>query len=302
MCGARSQCERCRSIVRELRTAGHAVTPSSRYDALRMVTVGAYGFDACILPVPQDEPSIIDAAVALLSRTKVGLVIDPVLIGGRSLPVMFRVIDAARIGREPFPVDWIEAPVPLAPDPHPTRQLEIHRPALTDVQTAQRRLKTIARRAQRELGAAGFAGEPRLDLLAALEDEIAWAAASGTTFGIVLVHVAHRASTAPTQIEKLLGHFATHVKNIVRSLDAIAQGSDSLMVVIADATPEGTSLVGARIKKAVRGAQKEVARDKSFAGLFDNITVGTATYPMHGTTRAALLARATASAAALSRT
>ena len=295
LCGARSQCERCRSITRELRAAGHTVTPSSRYDALRMATVGAYGFDACILPIQPDEPSIIDAAVALLSRTKVGVVIDPALIGGRSLPVTFRVIDVAHVGRGAFPVDWIVTPVPIAADPHPTRQLEIHPPAQADVQTAHRRLKTVARRAQRELGAAGFAGEARLDLLAALEDEIAWAAASGSSFGLVLLHTTHAGNATAADMEASLAQLRAQLARIIRSQDLVAQGTDSLLVIVSDAGPDDASVAATRVKKSLRRAQK----DAKNATVSSRLSVGSAAYPAHGTTRAALLAHAMASAAPL---
>lgn len=294
-CDARRQCERCRSIAHDVRAAGHSVTQTSRYDALRAATIGAYGFDACIVTIARDEPSVIDAAMALLTRTKVGLVVDPSSVGGRPLPGAFCVIDASIVGKAPFPTHWIEAAVALEADKEPTRRAEIPMATSEDAQQAQRRLKSIARRAQRELGAAGFSGEPRLDLLAALEDEIAWASASDTAFGIILVHVAHRENSRPAEVERLIKLFESRCREAVRSADAIAQGTDTIMVVLSEASPEGTSTVANRVKKAVRAAQKDVARDATLAQLFDRVTLGTAAYPSHGTTRAALLGRATAS-------
>jgi hypothetical protein len=277
------------------------VTPSSRYDALRAATVGAYGFDACVLAVLHNEPSIIDAAAALLARIRVGLITNPAFIGNRTLPSSFCVIDAALIGHAPFPTDWITRVPAALVDPHITQHVEIPAAMHADAHTAQRRLKGLARRAQRELGAVGFPGEPRLDLLAALEDEIAWASASDTGFGIVLIHVGHRDNAPPAEIEKVLNHFETCLRGVVRSADTIAQGTDSLMALITEATPEGTSLVANRAKKAVRAAQKDAGRDKRLARFFDRITLGFAAYPSHGTTRASLLARATAAAISIER-
>ena len=295
-CGARSLCERCRSIARDVRAAGHSVTTTSRYDALRAATIGAYGFDACILTVTREEPSIIDAATALLTRIRVGLVADRSTTAGRSLPQSFSVIDAALIGKTPFPTEWIVAAPASIGDEELTRRVVLPRQEQADATRAQRRLKTLARRAQRELGAVGFSGEPRLDLVAMLEDEIAWAAASDTTFGILLLHVEHRDRATPMEMEDVLRHFGSSLRRFLRSGDAIAQSTDTLMAVITEATPDGMTRVVKRVRKMLRAAQKEPSQEKDLAVLFEHVTLGTASFPLHGTTRVALLARATAAA------
>lgn len=302
-CTSLNPCARCRSILRALRAAGHVITQSSRYDALRAATVGTYGFDACVLPVGRHEHSVVDAAGALLSRVRVALVIEPGSFTKTSLPNNFEVIEEDDWPRNGFPADWISATESPPRDLEETRTFEELSVPPTDLDSARRRLKLVARQAQREIGAAGFPEDVRLDLLAALEDEIAWAKMSGSGFGLVLVHIARkrngRALTATP--DEALSFFRARIIPVVRTGDAIAQGTDSLLVIIAEATPDEMSVAAGRIKKAVRRSLKDAAKEKWLFGSLGRITLGEAAYPIHGTTRAALLARATASAEPIAR-
>jgi GGDEF domain-containing protein len=302
-CTAADPCERCRSISRALRSAGHAITQSSRYDALRAATVGTYGFDACVLTVTRHERSIVDAAGALLGRARVALVVEPGALAQTTIPKGFAVIEVNDWQRQPFPIDWISAAIVAQPDLEETRSFEEITVPPADIDSARRRLKLVAQRAQRDLGAAGFPQEARLDLLATLEDEVAWAKMSGGCFGLVLVHFAkkdaHRSSAAGT--DELLAFFRRHIEPVVRASDVIAQGSDSLLVLVAEAAPDQTDVAASRIKKALRRALKEAERDKALTAALGRVTLGEAVYPSHGTTRAALLARATAAATTVAR-
>jgi GGDEF domain-containing protein len=301
-CTSHDSCARCRSIVRALRAAGHVVTQSSRYDALRAATVGTYGFDACVLPVARHEHSIVDAAGALLNRVRVALVVDRGAFTKASLPTNFEVIEEHDWHRNGFPVDWIAAAEPRDGDIEETRTFEELSVPPADLDSARRRLKLVARKAQREIGAAGFP-ESRLDLLATLEDEISWAKMSGTSFGIVLVHIARKKNgRAPSASpDDALSFLRQRIAPFVRAGDVIAQGSDSLLVIIAEAALEQITVAAGRIRKAMRRWLKVATKEKAHSAPLGRITLGAAVFPVHGTTRAALLARATASAQPITR-
>jgi GGDEF domain-containing protein len=302
-CTSLNPCARCRSIARVLRAAGHVVTQSSRYDALRAAAVGSYGFDACVVPVARDEHSVVDAAEALLSRPRVALVAEPGAFTRTSLPNNFEVIEEHAWPSSDFPVDWISAAGPSPRDVEDTQTFEELSVPPADLDSARRRLKLVARQAQREIGAAGFPQEARLDLLAALEDEIAWAKMSGTGFGIVLIHVAKRKTgRAPTaSLDEALSFLRQRIAPVIRTGDALAQGTDSVLVIVAEATPDQMTVAASRIKKAIRRSLKDASKEKALSTALGRTTLGAAAYPTHGTTRAALLARATASAEEIAR-
>ena len=302
-CTSLNPCARCRSIGRAIRAAGHVVTQSSRYDALRAAAVGTYGFDACVVPVAGHEHSVVDAAGALLSRVRVALVAEPGAFTPASLPNNLKVIEEHDWSRDGFPVDWISAVESSPRDVDDTQTFEELSVPPTDLDSARRRLKLIARQAQREIGAAGFPEEARLDLLASLEDEIAWAKMSGTSFGIVLVHIARKKTSraATASLDEVLSFFRARIIPIVRAGDAIARGTDSLLVIVAEATDDEMTVAGSRIKKAVRKSLKDASKEKALSATLGRITLGTAAFPTHGTTRAALLARATAAAESIAR-
>ena len=302
-CTSLNPCARCRSITRTLRTAGHTITQSTRYDALRAAAVGTYGFDACVLPVARGERSVIDAAGALLRSVRVALVVEPGSCATASLPNNFALIEEREWPRNGFPLEWITANEPPERDIEDTQTLEELLVPPSDLDSARRRLKLVARRAQREIGAAGFPEETRLDLLATLEDEIAWAKMSGTSFGIVLIHVARKKNgrAAAASLDEVLSFFRQRLGTVVRAGDAIAQGTDSVLVILAEATPDEMAVAAGRIKKAVRTTLKDATKNKTLSASLGRITLGAAAFPAHGTTRAALLARATASADSIAR-
>ena len=162
--------------------------------------------------------------------------------------------------------------------------------------SARRRLKSLAARAQRDLGEAGFGKDLRLDSMAMLEDEISWASASASGFGLVLVIVRAKTASATLSTERSLDSLREYVSGVVRSSDAIAQGSDSLLVIVPEADEKQTGLVASRIANRIRRALKSSKSDKVLMRACRHATVGIATYPVHGLTREMLLARATASA------
>jgi hypothetical protein len=297
-CAPRRPCASCRSIERALRDAGHTVTQTSRYDALRAAIVGRYGFDACVLPISKQERATLDAAVALLPKIRVGVVTEPDAFTAGDLPRSFRLIASADWQSQPFPTDWIDGAGPeaaVADDEDSTRVEPALQAPFADMGTARRRLKTLATRAQRELGVAGFADD-RLDPLAALEDEIAWAAASASGFGIILTIVPAKANLAPARAERTLAALREIARGAVRTSDAIAQGRESLLFILPDAPERHVAAVAARIANRIRRAVKDAKTEKALARSFRHVTIGVSAYPAHGLSRETLLARATASA------
>jgi GGDEF domain-containing protein len=297
-CTAKAPCERCRSLIRTLRAAGHAATQTTRYDALRAAAVGAYGFDACVLPVARDEGAIVDAAAALLRRSRVALVIEPGALPPNAIPKDFTIIEDGDWQRPTLSTDWVTATRTALPESDETRSLPELEVPPADLDSALRRLKGIARKAQLDLGAAGFPKEPKLDLLATLEDEIAWAKMSGASFGLALVHVANKsvARTRGEALDRILAFLRGQIESVVRATDIISQGSDSLLVIVGEASLDQTSIAASRLKKALRKAVKTLDKKPPASNEVQRLTIGSAVYPAHGTTRAALLARATAAA------
>ncbi|HXW52251.1 MAG TPA: hypothetical protein VEJ41_09700 [Candidatus Acidoferrales bacterium] len=274
-------------------------TLTSRYDALRAATVGRYGFDACVLPLRKQERAVLDAAEALLPKTRVGLVVEADTFDAARLPRGFALIPTADWSTHPFPTDWIaREPAPaseVADASDSTAIAPVLAPGAVDLGVAKRRLKSLAARAQRELGLAGFVDE-RLDPLAALEDEIAWASASASGFGILLAIVPTKAQAAPAALERTLGALRDLVKKVVRDSDAIAQGRESILVIVPEAREDDIAAVAARLAHRVRRTLKDPKVEKSLARALRHVTIGASAYPAHGLTRETLLARATAAA------
>jgi len=264
--------------------------------------VGSYGFEACVLPLGSHERSILDSAFTLLARTRVALVVEPGALSGAPTPEGFTVIVAADWQTQPFPTDWIDKaqtnnPIPAVFENNVETTHAILESAIPVEQfgSARRRLKSLAARAQRDLGEAGFGKDLRLDSMAMLEDEISWASASASGFGLVLVIVRAKTASATLSTERSLDLLRESVGCVVRSSDAIAQGSDSLLVIVPEADEKQTGLVASRIANRIRRALKSSKSDKVLIRACRHATLGIATYPVHGLTREMLLARATAS-------
>lgn len=297
-CAPARPCLSCRAIGRTLRAAGHAVTQTSRYDALRAAMVGRYGFDACILPVGDQERSVVDASASLLAKTRVGIVAHPGMLESAGIPSGFTVIPVMDWQQHPFPTEWISAPRATPANPtedDSTRVVRTPAETFEHAGVAKRRLKSLAARAQRELGSAGFSDD-RLDPLAALEDEIAWAAASASGFGLVLAIVPAKSHSQPAGIERALTGLREIAKTVVRTSDAIAQGRESLLLIVSEAQEPDIAAVATRFAHHIRRAVKDSKTEKQLARAFRHVTIGVSAYPTHGISRETLLARATAAA------
>jgi len=302
-CDGRNLCDACRTAARAFVAAGHRVEHSSRYAALRAAAAGAYGFDACVVPVALDERSIIDAAVSLLGDRRLAIVTDDPAHAPIDRSSGVAVLSRPAYASGTFGIDWLSR----APAEHATRIEEpetVAMPRMTSESTddrrhATRRLKRVADLSRDVVATAGLASTPRLDLLAVLDDEIAWARASDTVFGVCLVHLpglsVPRAGEAAADSERRIVEASKVISQSVRSSDVISGRGDDFVVVLADADGAGAQLASKRVVEAIassalRAKAKPKARSRGFAAW----GVGCAVFPKDGTTRESLLARATA--------
>lgn len=301
-CDGRELCSPCRTAARVFAAAGHRVEHSSRYAALRAAAAGAYGFDACVVPVAAQERSIVDAATALLGDRRLAFVADdPAKIAAEAAGAT--VLRRAAFDSGAFDVTWlsktlampahqrIDEPVTVA---MPRAQLDV----TDDRRHATRRLKHVADVSRAAIATAGLAAAPRLDLLAVLDDEIAWARASDGIFGICLVHLpglsALRTGESPVEADVRIADAAKTIAAAVRSSDIVSGRGDDFVVVLADAEDAGAKLAVDRIiaaigESAIRLRPKAKTRARGFAAW----GVGHAAFPTDGTSRESLLARAT---------
>ena len=302
-CDGRDLCASCRTAARAFAAAGHRVEHSSRYAALRAAAAGAYGFDACVVPVSPDERTIVDAAAALLGDRRLAFVADdPDSVGPAASGITVIRRDAFDAGA--FDVGWLSKPPAVAAharvdEPEtvamPRAQLDV----ADDRRNATRRLKRVADASRTVLATAGLQASPRLDLLAVLDDEIAWARASDGAFALCLVHLpglsAARPGDSPADADRRIADAGRVIAAAVRSSDVISGRGDDFVVVLAGADAVGAQLAAARVIAAVAASTlRPRSKTKTRARGFAAWGVGHAGFPADGTTRESLLARATA--------
>ena len=304
VCDGRRLCDACRNAARTLSSAGFLVEHSTRYAALRAAATGSYGFDACIVPVDPGEHAVVDAATALFAGKRLAFVADQA--SGVSLGNGAAVFSRKGYDAGEFDLAWLtDAHREISEQARvdeiatmPGSELDAGSADGADRAHATRRLKRIADATRMTVAQAGLASAPRLDLLAVLDDEVAWARASGSAFGVLLVHLHGIAATktgeAAAAAEKRVRDAEDIAKRAVRATDVVAARGDDFLVVLSDAGAEGVELAAQRIASAIvasglRAAVKQ-RRSRGFAAW----SVGRATFPEDGATRDALLARATA--------
>lgn len=302
-CDGRNLCDSCRTAARAFAAAGHRLEHSTRYAALRAAAAGAYGFDACVVPVASDERSIFDAAVLLLGDRRLAIVADDSVRATFDAPRGVTLLPRRAFDSGTFALEWsTKTPstenVSQTEEPETVTMPRVAAESLDDRLQATRRLKRVADLSRDVIATAGLGATPRLDLLAVLDDEIAWAKTSETIFGMCLVHLPGLSAARPGEPagsgELRIGEAAKVIRGAVRSSDVISGRGDDFVVVLADADTDGARLGAARIASAIaasrlRPAAKGKARTRGFAAW----GVGCAAFPKDGTTRESLLARAT---------
>ena len=302
LCDGRRLCDACRTAARTLAAAGYRTEHSTRYAALRAAATGSYGFDACVVPVDSGERAVIDAAVELLAGKRLALVVDDPGQVPASASSAGAVLARTDYVNGDFSLAWLtgEHRKPArAADDTATVAVDIVQTAAADRAQATRRLKRLADGARAEVARADLGAVPRLDMLAVLDDEVAWARTSGTAFAIVLVHLhgisSSKTSESTNASEKRVRDAEHLIARSVRSSDIVSGRGDDFLVVLADASRAGLDLAAARIAAAVAAShlQHAVARTRRTRG-FAAWSVGQASYPDDGATRDTLIAHATA--------
>ena len=308
-CDGRNLCDSCRTAARAFEAAGHRVEHSTRYAALRAAAAGAYGFDACVVPVSSDERSIFDAAVSLLGDRRLAIVADDSARSTfQSVPGV-TMIPRRAFNSGTFALDWfsktpaIESATQTG-EPATVAMPRVAVESVDDRLQATRRLKRVADLSRDVIATAGLEATPRLDLLAVLDDEIAWAKTSETAFGVCLVHLPGLSAARPGEPagsgELRIADAAKVIRGAIRSSDVISGRGDDFVVVLADADTTGAGLAAVRIASGIAGSRlRPHSKGKARARGFAAWGVGCAAFPKDGTTRESLLARATSTLKAL---
>jgi GGDEF domain-containing protein len=232
--------------------------------------------------------------------------LDAAIVMPRDVIVLSRALYA----KGDFDLAWLaERPASAAPDAtDETTAIALGAApdaSRADVALATRRLKRVADIARATLASEGVKPVPRLDLLAVLEDEIAWARTSGSPFGIVLVHLAGissaRTGQSQAEVDDRLATAAGAIARAVRTVDIVSGRGDDFMVVLPEADERGASVAAGRIATAVISAPLGAGLKPRKARGFAAWSVGRAAFPADGITRDALLAHATATLAPIAR-
>jgi hypothetical protein len=273
---------------------------SSRYAALRAAAAASYGFDACIVALAGPEQSVVDAAAILFFGKRLAVVVDD----GAAHDAVAVPDFAARIPRKDFSegrftLEWLTAqPGTLSPRLHDTgatARLPIGF-AETDRRRAAQRAKRVAGKARTALATAGLAFAPPLDLIALLEDEVAWAAASDDGFAALLLHLPASGRVPSSDAGAAEQRVAANValaQSAVRSTDAVGARGVDLLIVLAGANRDGAAIAAARVARAFAGsAPPRKTRRTSRSAAW---SLGSAVYPDDGVSSEAILARVTAS-------
>lgn len=300
-CDGINLCERCALAGDALAGAGASVSHAPRYDALRAAQAGAARHAAYVIPVEAGERGVLDALGHLFEDRRVLIVADGDIADAR-IPPSFSVVTARDYAQGRVPVNWLGAhpvvgpvvgPTELVPAHHvlgPTELVPAH-PVVGPTELvpsearahATRRLRGLAAAARRSIADKAVA----LDMLATLDDELLWAQASGARFAVVLAHLpglAQRSSReASAAAEEQIDAVHDAVRAAVRRSDIVAGRHDDVLVVMSEADIAGAALAADRIARAL--AALPVATPLW--------SVGVAICPDDGTTREAVLARAT---------
>ena len=253
------------------------------------------------MPVLASERAVIDAAAYLFSGKRLALVVDGSMVNGDPPPGV-AIVPAAAFAAGAFDLGWLDAPLlpmPSAPpDEETARFTGPGARSEVDIAVASRRVKRAADAARVSLATDGLAIPPRLDLIAVIEDEIAWARASGTGFGIVLAHsqgvATQRTKDGAAAADARVREAVALLASAARSSDTVAGSGDEFVIVLPEAGLDGAREVARRVARAALRAQLHGAK-RQRAGKGGGWRIASASFPQDGATRDALLAKATAS-------
>lgn len=300
-CDGNPPCAVCRAAARAITASGHRVEHSSRYDALRAAASGTYGFEACLVTIGANERAVADAVRALLPGQRVALVVENPEIIGSDLPANYVVLSHADYLKGNLPAQWlvVAASTPVA---HSRRT-----PGGATSAGATSTSATPAGAARRVAALAAKMRAPGLDTRLPLDpdpmldDEIAWAAACGAAFAIVLIRMPGpgERSGAGDQTRQTRAAAAGAIAAAVRRGDPIGARGDEFVIALPEADAAAGALVAARIADAIRRAPFAARLPSKKLSGAAGWTIGVAAYPADGDSGAALRARAKENSRAL---
>jgi len=295
-CDGAPPCEVCAAAAHSISAAGFTVHHSSRYAALRAAAAGTYGFDACVVPIGSGERAVADAVGIVLAAKRVALVLDEGATRPSGLPDHFAVVDRRAYEKGALPTAWLTDRGPdRSIDDSATRPLGTALNAVADFDLrATRRVTTLAR-VQRDRIALVSDESTALDMMSVLEDEVAWARASGLGFGLVLVHLGGLTERAGVRdADAAIRSAVAALRGVARRGDSIGCTHDDLIVVLPEADSAGAILAARRAACVLAaGAPGLPTRPRKAKGLAA-WSAGVAACPADGSSGEALIARATA--------
>jgi GGDEF domain-containing protein len=295
VCDGAPGCAGCIAATQLLSSAGHTTRHTSRYSALRAAAAGSFGFDACIVPIGSNERAVADAAVSVLADRRVALVLDDAARPPIALPPHFAIVRRSRFDQGTFSLDWLTSSA-AAPT---TDAMRATAPSVgvedDDRIRATRRIHAFANTQRQEL-AAHDGPSAGLDMLAVLEDEVHWWRASGSGFGIVLLHIGglFGHSGGDDNREASAEAVFAALRSVARHGDTLARQREDYVIVLPEADSAGAMNVAQRVVAALsiahEGLPPRPRRAKGLAAW----SAGVASCPSDGSSSEALIARASA--------
>ena len=296
VCDDAPACAGCIAATRLLSSAGHLTYHTSRYAALRSAASGSFDFDAVIVPIGSNERAVADAAVSVLADKRVALVLDDAARPPIALPPHFAVLRRTRFDQGAFSLDWLTSPALAIAPSGATHTAHASVSADDDDRSrATRRIHAYATTQRREM-AARDSGSVGLDMLAVLEDEVHWWRASGSGFGIVLLHIGGLFERAAGDVDREASAEAlvSALRSAARHGDTVARQREDYVIVLPEADADGAANVARRAVAALslahEGLPPRPRRAKGLAAW----SAGVAACPGDGSSSEALIARASA--------
>jgi hypothetical protein len=296
VCDGAPACAGCIAATQLLSSAGHLTHHTSRYSALRAAAAGSFSFEAVIVPIGSNERAVADATLSVLADKRVALVLDDAARPPIALPPHFAILRRSRFDQGAFSLDWLTSPAPAAT---PSDETRASAPSVgiedDDRIRATRRIHAFATTQRQELATLD-GPSAGLDMLAVLEDEVHWWRASGSGFGIVLLHMGglfEHATDDDSREASAEAMFAA-LRSIARHGDTLAGQREDYMIVLPEADGDGATNVARRAVAALTDANTGLPPRPRRAKGLAAWSAGIASCPSDGASSEALIARASA--------
>jgi GGDEF domain-containing protein len=295
VCDGAPACTGCIAATQLLSSAGHATQHTSRYSTLRAAAAGSFGCDAFIVPIGPNERAVADATLSVLAAKRVALVLDDAARPPIALPPHFAILRRSRFDQGTFSLDWLTSAAPAVPLTATRAPASSFGADDDDRIRATRRIHAFAT-AQREELAMHDGQSAGLDMLAVLEDEVHWWRASGSGFGVVLLHIGglFEHSTDDDIREASAEAVFAALRSVARHGDTLARQREDYVIVLPEADGDGAANVARRVVAALSVAHEGLPPRPRRAKGLAAWSAGVASCPSDGSSSEALIARASA--------